>query len=79
MKYLFVGLGNPGIKYEDTRHNIGFKVLDQLVKDLDGSFSSDKLADVAEVKFKGRQLICIKPTTFHEFVGKSGELLDAKT
>ncbi len=71
MKYLFVGLGNPGAKYEETRHNIGFKVMEALVEELGGSFEVDKLAEVAEVKFKGRQLICIKPTTFMNLSGKA--------
>jgi PTH1 family peptidyl-tRNA hydrolase len=71
MKYLFVGLGNPGVKYENTRHNIGFRVLEALADELKGSFVLDKLAEVAELKFKGRQLICIKPTTFMNLSGKS--------
>jgi PTH1 family peptidyl-tRNA hydrolase len=71
MKYLIVGLGNPGEKYSETRHNIGFKVVDALTKSLDGSFRTDKLADVSELKFKGRQLICIKPSTYMNLSGKS--------
>jgi PTH1 family peptidyl-tRNA hydrolase len=71
MKYLIVGLGNPGEKYEETRHNIGFKVLDIFVRQQNGKFSSDKLADVAEVKFKGRTIICVKPTTFMNLSGKA--------
>lgn len=71
MKFLLVGLGNPGEKYAETRHNIGFKVVEALVKELDGSFKIDKLADVAEVKYKGRHLICIKPSTYMNLSGKS--------
>lgn len=71
MKYLLVGLGNPGIKYEETRHNIGFKVVEKLAKELDGTFSNDKLADIAEVKYKGRQLVLVKPTTFMNLSGKA--------
>lgn len=71
MKYLFVGLGNPGAKYEATRHNIGFKVLEVLAKELGGTFVSQKVADVAEVKFKGRTLILVKPTTYMNLSGKA--------
>ena len=71
MKYLIVGLGNPGDKYEETRHNIGFKVVDLFTRQMDGKFASNKLADVAEVKFKGRTIILIKPTTFMNLSGKA--------
>lgn len=71
MKYLFVGLGNPGAKYENTRHNIGFKVMDALAKELDGTFVLQKVAEKAEVKFKGRTLILIKPTTYMNLSGKA--------
>lgn len=71
MKYLIVGLGNPGTKYENTRHNIGFKVVDALAKELGGTFSLQKVAEKAEVKFKGRTLILIKPTTYMNLSGKA--------
>ena len=71
MKYLIIGLGNPGEKYEDTRHNIGFKVLDNLASLSNMSFSTDKLADVANVKFKGRNLVLVKPNTFMNLSGKA--------
>lgn len=71
MKFLIVGLGNPGSKYEETRHNIGFKVVEKLAKDLGGHFSNNKLADTCEVKFKGRVLVLIKPTTFMNLSGKA--------
>jgi PTH1 family peptidyl-tRNA hydrolase len=71
MKYLIVGLGNPGVKYEQTRHNIGFLVVEKLVSELGGKFISSKLADVAEVKLKGRILVVIKPTTFMNLSGKA--------
>jgi PTH1 family peptidyl-tRNA hydrolase len=71
MKYLVIGLGNPGDKYEETRHNIGFKVIEKLVKSLDGNFSSDRHVEISEVKFKGRILVCIKPTTFMNLSGKA--------
>lgn len=71
MKYLVVGLGNPGAKYENTRHNIGFKVVEAFAKEFDGKFSLDKQAEVAEVKFKGRTIILIKPTTYMNLSGKA--------
>jgi PTH1 family peptidyl-tRNA hydrolase len=71
MKYLIVGLGNPGSKYEDTRHNIGFKVLEEMARLNDASFSTDRHAEVARVKFKGRTLVLIKPTTFMNLSGKA--------
>lgn len=71
MKYLVVGLGNPGSKYENTRHNIGFKVVEEIAKEFGGTFSLDKQAEVAHVKFKGRTLVLIKPTTFMNLSGKA--------
>ena len=71
MKYLIIGLGNPGAEYENTRHNIGFKVLDKLASLSNISFSADKLADIADIKFKGRKLVLIKPTTFMNLSGKA--------
>ena len=71
MKYLIIGLGNPGAEYENTRHNIGFKVLDKLASLSNISFSTNKLADVAEIKFKSRTLILVKPNTFMNLSGKS--------
>lgn len=71
MKFLIVGLGNPGEKYANTRHNIGFRVVEALAKDLEGSFAPNKLADMAEVKFKGRTCVLIKPTTYMNLSGKA--------
>lgn len=71
MKYLIVGLGNPGSKYENTRHNIGFKVVEAFAKELNGSFMLEKQAEVARVKFKGRSLVLIKPTTYMNLSGKA--------
>lgn len=71
MKYLIVGLGNPGAEYLETRHNIGFKVLDELASELCTNFSLDKAAFRAETKFKGRQLILIKPITYMNLSGKA--------
>lgn len=70
-KYLIVGLGNIGEEYANTRHNIGFKVLDHLVKSENLSFETQKLADVAVYKFKGRQFVLVKPNTYMNLSGKA--------
>jgi PTH1 family peptidyl-tRNA hydrolase len=69
--FLIVGLGNIGPDYVETRHNIGFKVLDRLASRSGTSFSSSRLADVAEVRVKGRKLTLIKPTTYMNLSGKA--------
>jgi len=71
MKYLIVGLGNIGTEYAHTRHNIGFDIADELVKQLGGSFANLRLAYYAEVSWKGRKLHVIKPTTFMNLSGKA--------
>lgn len=71
MKFLIVGLGNPGSEYAHTRHNIGFDVVNAFVQKHESSFHSDRLAYVAEVKLKGKKLICICPTTFMNLSGKA--------
>jgi PTH1 family peptidyl-tRNA hydrolase len=70
-KFLIVGLGNIGEKYANTRHNIGFKVLDYLVESEDITFETVKLGDVATLKIKGRTLILLKPSTYMNLSGKS--------
>ncbi len=71
MKFLIVGLGNPGSEYLETRHNIGFKVIDELAAELGATFTLDKAAFKAEAKYKGRQLVLIKPITFMNLSGKA--------
>jgi len=71
MKYLIVGLGNPGIKYDNTRHNIGFEIVNALAKELDSSFTIDRHCEKSEVKHKGRTLILIKPSTYMNLSGKA--------
>lgn len=71
MKYLIAGLGNIGAEYANTRHNIGFNVLDALAGASNSFFSSGRLADVAEVKHRGKKLILIKPTTYMNLSGKA--------
>ena len=70
-KFLIVGLGNPGIEYAGTRHNAGFEVVDAFVASHEGKYRSDRLAEVAEVKWKGKIFICIKPTTYMNLSGKA--------
>ena len=70
-KFLIIGLGNIGPEYAHTRHNIGFDVLDAFVIKQGGFFKSDRLADVAEVKWKDKTFICVKPTTFMNLSGKA--------
>ncbi|WP_426291669.1 aminoacyl-tRNA hydrolase [Dyadobacter endophyticus] len=71
MKYLIAGLGNIGPEYAFTRHNAGFMVLDRLAVQHDFKFSFEKLAFVAEWKYKGRHIYFIKPTTYMNLSGKS--------
>jgi len=71
MKFLIVGLGNIGPEYELTRHNIGFLTLDRIVDNHKISFSTERLADKAEVKHKGKQLYLIKPNTYMNLSGKA--------
>ncbi len=70
-KFLIVGLGNIGNEYKHTRHNIGFDVLDAFVIKHDAFYKLDRLAEVAEVKWKGKIFICIKPTTYMNLSGKA--------
>lgn len=71
MKFLIVGLGNPGPKYELTRHNIGFLVVDQLVDQHESTFTVDRLAEKAEFRHKGKIIHVIKPNTFMNLSGKA--------
>lgn len=71
MKYLVVGLGNPGSQYDHTRHNVGFDVLNKLASEMDQPFKVDRLCEKTEVKYKGRTLILIKPNTYMNLSGKA--------
>lgn len=69
MKFLIVGLGNPGEKYSNTRHNIGFKALDHVEKQANAFFVSDKYGSICNFKYKGRQIYLLKPNTFMNLSG----------
>ena len=71
MKYLIVGLGNIGNEYAHTRHNIGFDVVHAFVQKHGGQFRNDRLAFVADVKWKGKVYVCICPTTYMNLSGKA--------
>jgi PTH1 family peptidyl-tRNA hydrolase len=71
MKYLIVGLGNPGEQYSETRHNIGFKTLDALASASNVVFTPARYGDVASLKHKGRNLILLKPSTFMNLSGNA--------
>jgi peptidyl-tRNA hydrolase, PTH1 family len=70
-KFLIVGLGNPGSEYANTRHNIGFDVLNAFVTKHGGSFKESRLAYTAEVKWKGKVFVCVCPTTYMNLSGKA--------
>jgi PTH1 family peptidyl-tRNA hydrolase len=69
--YLIAGLGNIGEKYTNTRHNIGFKILDALASKENISFQTEKLGDIAKFRFKGRTFVLLKPSTYMNLSGKA--------
>ena len=71
MGYLIAGLGNIGAEYRNTRHNIGFMVLDYLAKEFGTTFISSRYASVAEISIKGRKITLIKPSTYMNLSGKA--------
>jgi len=74
MKYLICGLGNMGPDYDDTRHNVGFDVLDHLASEFGVSFQQEQQGDMATVKHKGRTLLLLKPSTYMNRSGKAVRL-----
>ncbi len=70
-KYLIVGLGNIGDKYHQTRHNIGFSILDNFAGKENLTFETKKLGDISTYKYKGRSFIFLKPSTYMNLSGKS--------
>lgn len=71
MKFLIVGLGNPGNEYAHTRHNIGFDVVYAFASKHDSVFRTDRLAYVADVKWKAKKFVCICPTTYMNLSGRA--------
>lgn len=71
MKYLIVGLGNIGNEYQNTRHNIGFMILDALAKASNISFTTERYGDLAHVRLKNKQLILLKPSTYMNLSGNA--------
>lgn len=70
-KFLIVGLGNIGEEYADTRHNIGFTILDAMAAEAGLKFKTERYGDVAELKYKGKTLILLKPSTYMNLSGKA--------
>jgi PTH1 family peptidyl-tRNA hydrolase len=79
MKYLIVGLGNIGSEYANTRHNIGFKIVDAIAKASTSIFKPSRLGDMCEVKHKGRTFVLVKPSTFMNLSGKAVQYWMAET
>jgi len=71
MKYLIAGLGNIGAKYDNTRHNVGFEVLDTIAKENDLTFKVDNLGSITKWKHKGRIFVLLKPSTYMNLSGKA--------
>ena len=70
-KYLIIGLGNIGLEYEETRHNIGFKILDTLASKENITFTNEKLGAISTFRLKGRTFVLLKPSTYMNLSGKS--------
>ena len=70
-KFLIVGLGNIGAEYVNTRHNIGFKIVDFLAKEVAVDFQTVKLGAIAEYKIKGKTMLLLKPNTYMNLSGKA--------
>ena len=70
-KYLIVGLGNPGIEYHNTRHNIGFQIVDKFVSEFNKTFSEARYGNIARIKIKNKQLVLLKPITYMNLSGKA--------
>ncbi|MCL2041275.1 MAG: aminoacyl-tRNA hydrolase [Bacteroidales bacterium] len=73
MKYLVVGLGNIGEKFHNTRHNIGFVIADALAASGEATFASVRYGALAQMKYRGRQLLILKPSTYMNLSGKAAK------
>lgn len=71
MKFLLVGLGNIGAKYDNTRHNIGFEIVDKIAAQYNAEWKSENLGSVAKFKHRGRSYVLLKPSTYMNLSGKS--------
>lgn len=71
MKHLIVGLGNIGDEYRDTRHNIGFMILDALAEASNIAFTTERYGDIARMRLKNKQLILLKPSTYMNLSGNA--------
>ena len=70
-KFLIVGLGNPGSKYQNTRHNIGFDILDFISDKNETDFETERLGDLSKISIKGKKVFLLKPSTFMNLSGKA--------
>ena len=70
-KFLIVGLGNPGSKYQNTRHNIGFDILDFISDKNETDFETERLGDLSKISVKGKKVFLLKPSTFMNLSGKA--------
>ncbi|WP_407668585.1 aminoacyl-tRNA hydrolase [Nonlabens spongiae] len=70
-KFLIVGLGNIGPKYAETRHNIGFKIVDEIASMKEAAFETKKLGDIVAIKHKGKSVLLLKPSTYMNLSGKA--------
>lgn len=71
MKYLVIGLGNIGYEYKNTRHNIGFKIIDHIAQTKDATITTERYGDVTQIKLKGRCITLLKPSTYMNLSGNS--------
>lgn len=68
-KYLIIGLGNIGSQYENTRHNIGFKVVEKIAEKVNAQFKASNFGEVAQFKYKSRPVTLLKPNTYMNLSG----------